>query len=188
MRIQARIYAGSALCAGLMLGVTGAQAAGLTARAGLDQAQQVVAGWQADAALTSVGTTVLAEDGTAIMWQYSFLSPATSTCARVILLAGQAPRMQDLGACSPLPVVAADFVDSPAMLQAAVGGGFEPAEQSDANLVFTHDRAAPERECWVVHTIADFDPDKAVMRGWCVDPGTGRFVTRLSGENARPKP
>jgi hypothetical protein len=80
---------------------TASRGAGLMAHAGLEQAQQAIKTWQADATLTRVGTTVLKEDGTAIMWQYSFVSPATNTCARVILLAGGEPRIQELGSCNP---------------------------------------------------------------------------------------
>lgn len=163
--------------------VTASFGAGFTARAGLEQAQQTIKTWQADAALSRVGTTVLKADGTAIMWQYSFVSPATTTCARVILLAGGEPRIQDLGSCKPPNTVSTEFVDSPVMLKAAVEAGFKPGEDSDAYLVFIHDAATPDRECWVVSTIADFDTEHAYMQGWCVDPKTGQFVVRLSGHS-----
>jgi hypothetical protein len=32
-------------------------------------------------------------------------------------------------------------------------------------------------------TASDFDRAKSVMRGWCVDGKTGKFVTRLSGSH-----
>jgi hypothetical protein len=159
-----------------------------TATAWLPQAQQAAKAWQADATLTRVGTTALKENGSALVWQYDFLSPASVTCARIIIIAGGDPRTQDLGSCSPVEPVSASFVDSPVMIREAIKAGFKPAETSDAYLAFMHDKAAPGRECWVVHTVQDFDPGNSVMRGWCVDPQSGQFVVRLSGETAAPKP
>jgi hypothetical protein len=158
-----------------------AQTMGMTARSGLDKAVEAIQSWQADATLTRVGTSVLQADGTATMWQYSFFSPETNACARVILLLVGEPRVQDLGECKREEAVSTDFVDSPVMLEAATAAGFRPDEQSDAYLALVHDAEASERECWVVHTIADFDAEHANMRGWCVDPRTGRFVVRLAG-------
>jgi hypothetical protein len=174
---------GVVLAANTALATTIAYGASLTAGDGLEKAQQTAQTWQADATLTRVSTNVIKTDGTAIMWQYSFLSPATEACARVIMLAGSEPRLQDLGSCNPEKPVSTSFVDSPAMLKAAVNAGFQPGEESDARLMFTHDAATPDRECWVVSTISDFDRETASMRGWCVDPKNGEFVVRLSGHN-----
>lgn len=164
------------------------QAAEGPARAWLDQAQQAAQSWKADALLTSVSTTVLKDDGTALVWTYSYLSPGTVTCARAIIVSGGEPRIQELGSCAPAKAISMDFVDSPIMIKAAIKAGFKPDETFDAYLSFKQDRAVPERECWVVHTFADFDSDKAAMRGWCVDPKSGEFVIRLSGESGLVKP
>jgi hypothetical protein len=164
------------------------QAAEAPARAWLDQAQETAQSWQTDAVLSSVSTTVLKQDGTALVWTYSYVSPATVTCARVIMVGGGEPRLQNLGHCAPAKAISMDFVDSPIMIKAAMSAGFKPGETSDAYLSVKQDRAVPERECWVVHTIADFDKEKAVMRGWCVDPESGEFVIRLSGESGPYKP
>jgi hypothetical protein len=165
------------------LAAAGAQSAGITARDGLEQAQQAVKAWQSDATFSGASTTVLKQDGTATVWTYNFISPTTVTCARIILVAGSPARVQDLGSCTPAKPVATTFVDSPAMLKAAVAAGFKPAEESNAQLAFKQDAATGNRECWVVYTIADFDKQNAWMRGWCVDPATGEFVVRLSGHN-----
>jgi hypothetical protein len=183
MHPRTSVILGVALAANTALAATIVYGASLTARDGLEQAQQTAHTWQPDATLTRVSTNVIKTDGTAIMWQYSFLSPATTACARVIMLVGSEPRLQDLGSCNPDKPISTAFVDSPAMLNAAVNAGFKPGEESDARLLFMHDAATPDRECWVVSTISDFDRETVNMRGWCVDPKTGEFVVRLSGHS-----
>ena len=187
MQLNKATIFGFAFILTTFIGFSVSNAAGITAREGLSQAHQAAKSWQADATLTSVSTTVLKEDGTAQVWTYSFLSPEKVVCARVIVIEGGEPRLQDLGECSPSESVSVDFVDSPVMLNEAVKAGFKPGETSDAHLAFKKDSAAPDRECWVVHTIEDFDKEKSVMRGWCVDPKTGQFVVRLNGESGPKK-
>lgn len=157
------------------------QAAENTARSQLAQAQQAAGFWQADATLTRVGTTSLQQDGAAPVWEYEFLSPSSATCARINTGTGEA-RVTELGKCSPAKTVSGDFVDSPIAIKAAVTAGFEPGETSYAYLSFVNDSALPGRECWVLYTTNDFDTRTIAMRAWCVDPKTGEFVGRLSGQ------
>ncbi len=161
------------------------QAAGVTARTGLAQANKAAAAWKADAKLTNVSTTVLKTDGTALVWTYSYLSPGSKSCARLIMINGGEPRLQDLGKCNPAKPISDKFVDSPEMLKAAVDAGFKPGEDSNAYLEVKHDQLAQDKSCWVVFTSKDFA--NGYMRGWCVDPKTGKFVVRLSGKMAVKK-
>jgi hypothetical protein len=170
-----------ALAALMMVPVCGA--ADFTARDGLAKAEKAAAAWHDDAALTAVRTTSLKADGKAAVWQYDYLSPENSVCARVLIIGGGDARLQDMGRCTPAKPVPETFVDSPEMLKAAVSAGFKPDETSNANLIITRDSAAKDKACWVTFTSADFDQEKAAMRGWCVDPGTGKFLVRLSGSN-----
>ena len=157
------------------------QAAGNTAMSHLAQAQQAAHSWQADATLTRVGTTSLQKDGAALVWEYDFLSPSTVTCARFSTATGDT-RVTELAACPPAKTVSGDFVDSPAAIEAAIKAGFQPGETSYAYLSYVNDSAFPDRECWALYTANDFDAQTIAMRAWCVDPETGDFVGRLSGQ------
>lgn len=178
----------SAAIPGILLFVTPVcQAGGNTARSQLAQAQQAARSWQADATLTRVGTTSLQQDGAALVWQYDFLSPSTVTCARLTTGTGAA-RVVELGACSPAKPVSENFVDSSAAIKAAIDAGFQPDEISNAYLSYVNDSAFPDRECWALYTSKDFDTQQIAMRAWCVDPKTGDFVGRLSGQkNAKQR-
>ena len=158
-----------------------------TAKAWLAQAQQAAKKWQADAALTRVGTTIVKQDGTSNLWQYDFLSPKTVKCARIMIIGGGEPRTQDYGTCTPSKTIPTTFVDSPVAVAEASKAGFKLDDLSQAYLVHMIDNAIPERDCWVLHSAADFDKTKSVMRGWCVDPKTGKFVARLAGERGGKK-
>lgn len=158
-------------------------AADFTARDGLAKAETAAAAWHEDAKLTAVRTTVLKTDGKAAVWQYDYLSPEDSICARVLIIGGGDARLQDMGKCTPAKPVPETFVDSPEMLKAAVAAGFKPDETSNAYLIVEQDSAAKNKACWVTFTSADFDQKETAMRGWCVDPGTGKFLVRLSGHN-----
>lgn len=159
-----------------------------TVRAWLPKALQAARAWHADAELTSASTTVLTQDGTANVWQYSFLSPGTSTCERIIIVGGGEPRAQDLGTCNPPKVIATDFIDSPDALKSALTAGFEPDyDSTDAYVTHMNDQAAPDRECWVLGSGNDIDRTTFVKHAWCVDPKTGKFVARLSGKTAVTK-
>lgn len=69
----------------------------------------------------------------------------------------------------------------------AKAGGFQAGEEF--NIVLNHRRDTnlnPSRECWGLSSPdRDFDKKKAVMRGWCVDPQSGKFLTRLAGEGGK---
>jgi hypothetical protein len=163
------------------------QAMESTARARLAQAQRAAASWQSDATLTRVDTTILKENGTAVEWQYDFLSPGTGTCARIITGVGD-PRTQDLGTCATAKPVSANFVDSPAVVTEAIKAGYKPDGPSNAYLSFVNDSALAERECWVLFTAKDVDAEAIAIRGWCIDPKTGHFIGRLSGQTRARKP
>lgn len=176
-----KVWCGLALAILIMVSVC--SAADFTARDGLEKAEKAAAAWKADSVLTAVRTTSLKTDGKAAVWQYDYLSPENSICARVLIIGQGDARLQDMGKCTPAKPVPETFVDSPEMLKAAVAAGFKPDETSNAYLIIEQDSAAKDKACWVTFTSADFNQKQAAMRGWCVDPGTGKFFVRLSGSN-----
>ena len=159
----------------------------ITAKSGLEKAVAEAKKWQPDAELASVGAVNAKADGTSLFWNYGFQSKKTHTCARVVVLAVGKVTMQDLGDCTLAKPIATTFVDSPAAVAGAKAGGFQAGEE--INIVLTHRRDAnlkPSRECWGLSSPdRDFDKKKSVMRGWCVDPKSGKFVTRLAGEGGK---
>jgi hypothetical protein len=159
----------------------------ITARARLKEATAEARKWKADAALSGVATSGAGRDGTSVHWTYSFQSKSTRSCLRVVALATGAVRPTDLGECTLGTAVGDGFVDSPAAVSGALAGGFQAGETIDLVLVHLDDSAlAQPRECWkVASPDRDFDPAKAVMRGWCVDPKTGKLVTRTAGERRK---
>jgi hypothetical protein len=114
-------------------------------------------------------------------------SHKTQTCARVIVLATGKVTTQDFGNCTFAKPIATTFVDSPAAVAGAKAGGFQAGEEINISLTHRRDKnLTPSRECWSLSSPKhDFDKQNAVMRGWCVDPKNGKFVTRLAGEGGK---
>lgn len=102
-------------------------------------------------------------------------------------LATGASTTTDLGTCTLEVAIQEDFVDSPAALNAALSGGFKTGETINFTLSHKYDENLnPSRPCWTVYSPEnDFDSNQAVMRGWCVDPKTGKFVTPTVGKGGR---
>lgn len=155
---------------------------GITARARLDDALAAARNWRPDVELIGVSAG-LAEGPTSTYWAYDVQSPSQGTCNRILAFADG--RVQDSGneaECALMKPVSTGFVDSPAAWNAARAAGFEPGDAVQFSLRFQRDQALPEsRECWVVWSDADGDEERGIVRGWCVDPANGAFVTRLSG-------
>ncbi|TFH32039.1 MAG: hypothetical protein E4G97_03205 [Deltaproteobacteria bacterium] len=181
------------ICVVLVTGLLGAVAPAeavdlITAKSGLEKAVAEAKKWKPDAVLAGVGTLNAKVDGTSFFWNYDFQSHKTNTCARVIILATGKATTQDYGNCtfSSKPI-ATTFVDSPAAVTAAKAGGFQAGEEINLSLTHRRDRnLTPSRECWSLSSPEhDFDKKNAVMRSWCVDPKSGKFVTRLAGEGGK---
>jgi hypothetical protein len=180
------------ICAVLVTGLLGAVApAGavdlITAKSGLEKAVAESRKWKSDAVLAGVGTLNAKVDGTSFFWNYDFQSKKTHTCARVIILATGKVTTQDFGNCTFSKPIATTFVDSPAAVAGAKAGGFQAGEEINITLTHRLDRnLTPSRECWSLSSPKhDFDKKNSVMRGWCVDPKNGKFVTRLAGEGGK---
>lgn len=159
----------------------------ITAKSGLDKAIGEAKKWKPDAELSMVGTSGAKADGTSLYWTYSFQSKKTRTCARVNVLAVGKVTIQEFGECTLAKPIATTFVDSPAAVAGAKAGGFQAGE--GIGLVLNHRRDTnlnPSRECWGLSSPdRDFDKKKSVLRAWCVDPKSGKFVTRLAGEGGK---
>lgn len=155
----------------------------MTAQEALGRASPLAMKWNPDAALTQASATDVKQNGKSIVWQYLFQSQTSRTCFRVVVIATGATNTTDLGKCTLGVALASPFVDSPVAFKAAVAGGFKPGETNEMSLVQKSDRnLKPARACWVTFTYDhDFDRAQGLIRGWCVDPKTGQFVTRLSG-------
>jgi hypothetical protein len=158
------------------------EAGKLTARAMLEPAIAEARKWEPDAELVGV-TTSLADGPAHDFWFYDFQSPARSTCTRIRALAsGSVTNAGTGGECRLSSPVSTGFIDSPVAYDAAVAAGFRKGESVQFGLSVKSDQALPApRECWVVWSDGDGDDEKGIIRGWCVDPATGAFVTRLSG-------
>jgi hypothetical protein len=156
---------------------------GITARAMLDPAMAEAQKWAPDAELVGVATS-LAEGPRHSFWFYDVQSRTKSACTRIRALASGA--VANVGAgdeCVLMKPVSMGFVDSPSAWEAARAAGFDPGESAQFGLRFQRDEALPEaRECWVLWSDLDGDEADGLIRGWCVDPASGQFVTRLSGK------
>lgn len=177
------------ICAVLVIGWVGAVPPvgaidSIPAKSGLEKAVAESKKWKPDAELASVGTLNAKPDGTSFFWNYDFQSKKTGSCLRVMILATGKATTTDFGNCTLAKPIATDFVDSPAAVAGAKAGGFQAGEE--INMVLNHRRdrlLKPSRECWSVSwPERDFDKNNAVMRSWCVDPKSGKFVIRLAGE------
>lgn len=173
----------------LLPGVPAGAVEGITAAKGLDGATAEARKWKPDAALTGVASTAASPDGTSMHWTYSFQSKSTRTCLRVVVLAAGKTLPTDLGECTLGTAIADKFVDSSEAVKAATAAGFKAGEEVILVLAHKHDQnLTPSRECWSVSSREhDFDPQKAVMRDWCVDPKSGKFVTRTAGQGGHGK-
>lgn len=156
---------------------------GITARAMLEQAMAEAKRWEPDAELVVV-TTSLAEGPRHAFWFYDVQSRAKGSCTRIRVLAKGAVANVGTGeTCVLMTPVSEGFVDSPVAWEAARAAGFEPGESAQFGLRFQRDEVLPEpRECWVLWSDIDGDEAAGLIRGWCVDPSSGQFVTRLSGK------
>ncbi len=167
----------------ILLLVPASAAAAVTAKSGLAQAMQLGKKWQPDAALTSIGTPGADANGKSRLWQYDFYSRKIKGCIRVQLVVDQEPKIQKYPSCVAKKRISTDFVDSPVAIAEAIKNGFKPGDLVFMTFDNSKDRLLkPGRECWSISSEHDFDPAKAVTRGWCVDPKTGKFIMRLSGE------
>jgi hypothetical protein len=180
------------ICAILVTGMLGAVAPVgavdlITAKSGLEKAVAEAKKWKPDAELSGVSTSNAKEDGKSVVWTYSFQSRKTRTCARVIILAAGRVTIQDLGNCTLFKPIATTFVDSPEAVAVAKAGGFQVGEEISMHLTHRLDKnLTPSRECWSLSTYEhDFDRKIGLIRGWCVDPKNGKFVTRLAGEGGK---
>lgn len=164
------------LLAAISLGAAASPAytAGATVRAGLAQANAAAQKWQKDAVLTGVGTPGPGPEGTSNLWQYDFYSPKTKKCARIALTArdGQT-KTRELQVCAAPRPIAGEFVDSPQVAAEARKNGFNPGEMNTMTLEWLRDNNVKTGVYWSVSSEHDFDPAKAVTRGWCIEPKTG---------------
>lgn len=152
----------------------------ITARAELSRVLAEAGKWQGDAELFGVFTSFADGPATAF-WLYDFQSRAAKTCTRLRVFAnGRLDTAEAAHDCRIRTGVAPEFVDSPAALAGAVAAGMKTGESVEFSLRFLQDKAlAAPRACWVISS--DFDAEGGLTRAWCVDPATGAFVVRLSG-------
>ena len=170
-----------------------AAAAGPTAKARLAEARALAAKWQPDAALVTVSALQAMDDGSAAPglagWIYQFYSPKTNQWISVHAGAKGLER-QDLpiGLKATLP---ANFVDSDKALDAARKAGFRKSGDTLLVLALVADPSLKTGVYWCATGQADMPTQPQLrVRSWCVDPGSGQFVARLSGgpAAAAPKP
>jgi hypothetical protein len=160
---------------------------GITARELLPEALAAAHAWSADAQLVAVSTR-FASGPRQTFWFYDLQSPSLKRCTRLRVQAdGEVENIGTGGACSLMPPLPAQFVDSTVVWQAAREAGFLPA--GHAHLALHHQRdgvpGAP-RSCWLLWSRQDGDGPGAPLHGWCVDPLSGAFVGELADGAAGP--
>jgi hypothetical protein len=153
-----------------------------TAKTLLAQARADAAKWQKDAALVTVSALQAAADGTAPPnlggWVYTFYSKKAKKWAG--FQAGpQGIERVDLpgGLTEPLPAV---FVDSDAVLAEVRKHGFQKQGTALVSLMLQRDPNLKTGVYWCAAGEGDVSMEHG-MQGYCVDPGTGKFVARMAG-------
>lgn len=160
-----------------------------TARTLLTEARQAAARWQPDAVLVSVTALQANDDGTAppsiLGWNYTFHSPKSGKWAGFHAGPQGIERVElPAGFTQPVP---SDFVDSDRVLAEVRKNGFTKSGDTLATLVL---QAAPNLKTgvyWCVASQKDVSIEQG-MRGYCVEPASGKFVAKLAGRPAGPPP
>lgn len=182
-----------ALSGALPLGGSESAAAGkpATAKALLADVRKEAARWQPDAALVSITALQANDDGTApptiAGWVYTFHSRKSGTWAGFHAGAKGLERV-DLpsGFTQPVPP---EFVDSDRVLAEVRKNGFSRSGDTLVTLLLQADPKIKTGVYWCVASEKDVSIELG-MRGYCVDPASGRFVAKLAGRPAAtpPKP
>lgn len=160
-------------------------ASAATALARLADAKAAAARWQKDAALVSVTALQAADDGTAPRsaagWVYTFHSRSAKRWAGFHAGPGGMERVDlPAGLTEPVP---GSFVDSDRVLAEIRKHGFRKQGDTLLVLMFLRDPGLKPGVYWCGASAADASPERG-MRGFCVDPATGRFVGRMTGQPA----
>lgn len=160
---------------------------GITARELLPEALAAARAWSADAQLVAVSTR-FASGPRQTFWFYDLQSPSLQRCTRLRVQAdGEVDNVGTGGACTLMPPLPADFVDSTVAWQAAREAGFQPG--GAVHLALHQQRegvAGAPRACWLLWSRQDGDGPGAPLHGWCVDPLGGAFVGELADGPAQP--
>lgn len=173
----------------LAIGVVGGAATGspVTAKALLAEARQAAARWQPDAVLVSLSALQANDDGTAppnlLGWTYTFHSKLAGKW--VAFHAGQKGLERTelpSGFTQPVPP---DFVDSDRVLAEVRRNGFSKDGDTLVTLLLQADPNLRTGVYWCVAGQKEVSVERGV-RGFCVDPATGKFVAKLAGKPAAP--
>jgi hypothetical protein len=177
----------SIFCSLLVFGWAGIAVAGkpTTAKVLLAEARQAAARWQADAILVSVTTLQANDDGTApanvLGWTYTFHS---KKAGRWVAFHGGPKGLEQVdlpsGFTQSLP---AEFVDSDRVLAEVRKNGFSRSGETMVTLVPQSDPNIASGVYWCVAGRKELSAELG-MRGYCVDPATGKFVAKLAGRPA----
>jgi hypothetical protein len=187
IRLLSAVAMMSIACSHLVCGLDATAAAGkpTTAKALLPEARQAAARWQTDAVLVSVTALQANDDGTApatvLGWNYTFHSKKSG---KWIGFHGGTRGLERIdlpsGFTQPLP---ADFVDSDRVLAEVRKNGFIKNGETMVTLVLQADPKIKTGVYWCVAGEKEVSLELG-MRGYCVDPATGRFVAKLAGRAA----
>jgi hypothetical protein len=166
-------------------GPSAGAASAATAHARLADAKAAAARWQKDAALVSVTALQAADDGTAPRnaagWVYTFHSRSAKRWAGFHAGPGGMERVDlPAGLTEPVP---GSFVDSDRVLAEIRKHGFRKQGDTLLVLMFLRDPSLKPGVYWCGASAADVSSERG-MRGYCVDPASGRFVARMAGQPA----
>ncbi|MBE0618558.1 MAG: hypothetical protein IH608_11635, partial [Proteobacteria bacterium] len=153
-----------------------------TAKARLVEAKAAAAQWQKDAVLVTVSSLQTAPDGTAPLnvggWVYTFYAKKAKKWAGFHAGPQGLERVElPAGLTEPLP---AAFVDSDAVLTEVRKHGFQKQGKALLSLMPQRDPNLKPGVYWCAAGEADLSVEQG-MRGYCVDPATGKFVARMAG-------
>ena len=180
-----------AVILGLLLGrgVAAGASQGATAKGRLAEAKAAAALWQKDALLVTLSALQAADDGTAPPnvggWVYTFYSKKAKKWAGFHAGAKGLERVDlPAGLTVPLP---SQFVDSDAVLTEVRKHGFQKSGSTLLSLMMQRDPSLGDGVYWCAAGEADLSVELG-MRGYCVDPSTGKFVARMTGRAVQPPP
>jgi hypothetical protein len=153
------------------VGSTIALAAGATAKAGLEQAQQTATKWKADAALVNISTLAANMDGTAQKWGYMFYSAKAKLGYTVDVRDGKIAETVEVGPYISDPI-GGNFVDSPQAMEEAKKEGLKVKGKPGMSLLIMGQATKTPGAYW---TVSGYMAGEVSVT---IDAKTGKFSAR----------
>jgi hypothetical protein len=158
-----------------------------TAKASLAGVMAAASKWEKDAVLVTVSTIQANEDGTAPLnvagWAYTFYSKRVGKWIGYhVRPEGLEGNEQPGGFTEP---ISGDFLDSDKVMAVVKKNGFKKSGDTLLILSPQRDKKIKTGVYWCAASSEDISIEHG-MRGYCVDPVTGKFAARLEGQAVTP--